>query len=320
MKKLLIPVVLIIIAIIGYSAYLVYDLQAVTANGMIKAAQVENIMIDFPAYIKTVYVTEGQRVEADQPLMLLDLSQYRAQIARKEQELRSLQTQLQQETSEVGQLENDLAHAEATFALSRQILRDKEHLYAEGLISRYELDNIRQETRADETRAANLRQALEAKTKGISARQAILDQMDSVRSELEALKNKFNLTCIKDSTVVAPIAGVVCDIGYRGGDVVDDEKKLLSILDDQQLYVEASVPELLIKDITIGSSARFFPVAYDHFLPLANRKEYTGKVTDISRMVVTQGSERVFTVKVALDNPDQYLVPNLSGQVKFFKK
>jgi len=145
-------------------------------------------MIDFPAYIKTVYVTEGQRVEADQPLMLLDLSQYRAQIARKEQELRSLQTQLQQETSEVGQLENDLAHAEATLALSRQILRDKEHLYAEGLISRYELDNARQETRADETRAANLRQALEAKTKGISARQAILDQMDSVRSELEALR------------------------------------------------------------------------------------------------------------------------------------
>jgi len=120
--------------------------------------------------------------------------------------------------------------------------------------------------------------------------------------------------------VVAPIAGVVCDIGYRGGDVVDDEKKLLSILDDQQMYVEVSVPELLIKDIAIGSSAQFIPVAYDHFLPFADRKEYTGKVTDISRLVVTQGSERVFTVKVALDNPDQYLVPNLSGKVKFFKK
>jgi len=36
--------------------------------------------------------------------------------------------------------------------------------------------------------------------------------------------------------------------------------------------------------------------------------------------VVTQGSERVFTVKVALDHPDQYLVPNLSGKVKFLKK
>lgn len=320
MKKLLIPVAVIVIAIIGYSAYLVYDLQAVMADGTVKAFRVGDIMIDFPAHIKTVYVAEGQRVEAGQPLMLLDLSQYRAQIIQKEQELRHLQTQLQQEDSEVIQLENDLDHAEATLALSQQILRDKEYLYAEGLISRYELDKARQEARADATRAANLRRSLEAKTKGISGRQAILDRMAGVRSELEALKNKLELSCIKDNAVVAPMAGVVSEIGYRAGDVVDDEKKLLTILSDEQLYVHVHVPELLIRDITIGSSARFIPVAYDHFLPFADRKEYTGKVTDISRMVVAQGSERVFTVKVALDHPDQYLVPNLSGKVKFLKK
>lgn len=320
MKKLLIPVIVTIMAIIGYSAYLIYDLRAVMAGGTVKAEQVENIMIDFPAYIKRVYVTEGQRVEADQPLMLLDLNQYRAEIARKEQELHTLQTELQQAASEVIQLENDLAHAEADLALSRQILRDKEHLYAEGLISRYELDNIRQETRADETRAANLRRALEAKTQGVSVRQALLNQIASVQSELEALKNKFDLSCIKDNNVVAPIAGVVCDIGYRGGDVVDDERKLLSILNDERMVVEVNVPELLIRDIAVGHKARFFPVAYDHFLPFANRKEYSGKVTDISRMVVTRGNERVFRVKVTLDNPDQYLVPNLSGKVEFLKE
>ncbi|HYH05120.1 MAG TPA: biotin/lipoyl-binding protein [Bacillota bacterium] len=97
MRKTLISIIIIIIAITGYVAYLIYDLQSVTANGTIKAAHIQNIMVDFPAYVNRVCVKDGQLVKAGDVLLTLNIKEYGTEIRQKEQELCNAQSKLQEE-------------------------------------------------------------------------------------------------------------------------------------------------------------------------------------------------------------------------------
>ena len=65
------------------------------AFGIIKAGKIKNINLDFPAAIKKIHVSNGQKVNLNDPLITLDLSNYNKQLQDKENEYRIAQLELQ---------------------------------------------------------------------------------------------------------------------------------------------------------------------------------------------------------------------------------
>ncbi|HYH05121.1 MAG TPA: efflux RND transporter periplasmic adaptor subunit [Bacillota bacterium] len=209
-------------------------------------------------------------------------------------------------------MENDLLTAEATLKTVTQEWQDKQRLYQEGLVSRTELENAEKEDRTHRNIVANYRLSLKAKTEGMSVLDVMHDKITSLKGDLAALRGKLRLTSMTENRIVAPMTGVVAELGYHDGDVLDDEKKILSILETDSIYLDVNVPEVLIKNIKVGASAVFTPVFDWH-------KKYRGQVQEISHLVITKDNETFFPVKVRLIDRDRYLVPYLNGKVKFLK-
>lgn len=67
--------------------------QAVEVYGVIKASDVRDVVVDFPAYVESINVKEGQTVNKGETLMTLNVNDFKAQINEKESELDLLEDQ-----------------------------------------------------------------------------------------------------------------------------------------------------------------------------------------------------------------------------------
>lgn len=305
---------IVLAAIIGFTLYyMASEMRFVTVPGRVIARNVQDVMIDFPSKIQCIHVREGQPVAAGDVLVTLSLTDLQAQIKSKEHELVQAQNEIQAESSSIQQLQNSLNDAAENLRKSQSELKDKERLYQQGAISRYELDQAVDRVRADRKAETDLRLALDAKTQGISKIQAIQERIAKLRLELKSLREKAYLGGIQENRIVAKTArGIVCEIGYEAGDQVDDEKKILRILDLDSLIIEAAVAERLIKDVRIGAAVRIIPLADPS-------RQYQGRVLNISRMAVVKNGETVFPVVIELVKKDDFLAPNLNVEIKIEK-
>ena len=67
----------------------------IEAFGVIIAQDVRNVMISFPAVVEEVLVKEGEKVAYEDVLMILDVTEYQAQIENKERELKIARWELE---------------------------------------------------------------------------------------------------------------------------------------------------------------------------------------------------------------------------------
>jgi len=120
----------------------------------------------------------------------------------------------------------------------------------------------------------------------VASKQAASDKAQSV---VDALQNQKN-----DLVLRAPRAGV---IGYRQAEVgalAQTGQKLLSIVDNSNIFVDCSVSEQDIGQIVMGMPTNISIESLG--------KSYTGKIVYISPAMDT--STQSFTIRIALDNLD----------------
>ncbi len=137
-----------------------------------------------------------------------------------------------------------------------------------------------------------------------SARDAAQYMRDALQTQLGELR------------VTSPLDAVVEAMELQPGDLVAPSAPVLSLLDDQRLWVRAYVPQNLVP-LHVGQT---LPVIVDSF-PQDPRE---GTVIFISRLAeftpsnVQTPAERaklVFRIKVALDNADRMLLPGMSADI-----
>jgi multidrug resistance efflux pump len=367
--------------------------QVVAAFGIVKANNVRNIMIDFPAMIQQLHVKEGDKVAEGQPLVDLNIADYHNQIndrqyqlsiarleleklqetaandnktnsgtvqkannnivaqkndlVRLQQELATKQNELSQNTDpDIKKAVSQWEEAQRVYAQASKELETKQVLCEQGAVSKNELDQFKSSVDTKQNEVDTLKLTIDAlrytKQKEINTLETSIaeknasvknyqvelgmvkgyevadikvqqEKIASLEYGIQTLKDKVAKSYIVQNQIVSDVkSGVVYEIGYKVGDIVNNEKKVLSLMDLNSVVVEANVSEEFIKDVKLNAKVVISPIA-------DASKEYKGSVVAISDMAVKQNGETVIPVQISIENIDGFLRPNFNVNVDIAK-
>lgn len=208
---------------------------------------------------------------------------------------------ISQNAASYRQASADAIESNATFEASYQKAQsDYQHsatnydryktLYAQGAISKEALDNAEQQmTSAQSALNTWSKQLIAGSAASVESKRA---NRDKAQSAIDALQNQKG-----DLTLRAPRSGI---IGFRQaevGNIVSAGQKLLSIIDNSNIYVDCSVSEQDIGQISLGVPTTISIESLG--------KSYTGKIIYISPAMDSKTQN--FIIRVALDKPDDII-------------
>lgn len=229
--------------------------------------------------VREILARKGEQVRRGQVLAILDDSVLQAQVMQAKAQLESARAGVRQRQAE-------LAQDEATLAEAEENLRRYETLAAEGAISQEALSTRR-------TAAVTAREAI-----GV-ARANIASAAAEVRAQ-EANLGRLQ-TQMRQTKVVAPASGAIADKIARIGDVSAGSQPMFAIIRDNQLELQAEVPQAQLSQIDIGAPVRVTSAT-------DRRIQFEGRVRDIDPVVDAQS--RVATVNIDLP-PSGLLRPGM---------
>ncbi|MCT0227636.1 efflux RND transporter periplasmic adaptor subunit [Synechococcus sp. CS-1331] len=231
--------------------------------------------------VREILIQEGDRVEAGQPLAILEsIDPLSATVRKSEASLQVAQRKLSAQESVIRRYRADLGQAEAEARRARE-------LFASGATS---ANRMEAQIAEAESASAQLEQAI--------ADRATLDA-ELVESRASLAKDRSEQA---KATIRAPYAGTIFKINARAGDKVGDSG-LVEMGNTKQMGVIAEVYQTDLPEIRLGQEAT---ITADGF----PGKTGTGRVTEISRQISRQSvfsgesgenvDRRVVEVKIAL--------------------
>ena len=209
--------------------------------------------------IRDVLVEEGDRVEAGQPLVILDDTELQTQIQQAQAEIEVAQAQVEQQKA-------NLAQSQATLAEAETNLERYQSLANQGAVSREELDSR-------STQAVTTRESVGVARANVASAEATVR---SRQSELARLQ-----TQLSNTTVNAPTDGIVAERPASVGDVSSTSSEVVTLIRNNQLELSADVPQAQLPQIQIGA-----PVTITSNTDSAIRAE--GTVQEIQPLVDPQ--------------------------------
>ncbi len=276
----------------------------VIASGTVTSIREAKIGSKASGRVAAVFVEEGQRVAAGQPLMRLDTSELEANDAQARADVAAARARLAvllagARPEERRQTADSEVQAQWALRLAQQKVERMRALHGQGAVATQDLDTAETEfARAqmgyDWARQASRLVQAGARVEDIQAARAGLAQAEALRAAARVR--------VQDSTVVAPFAGTITKRNVEPGETVtaqSSESFRLAQIDD--VFVELSVPERSRPAVRAGQQTL---VQVDG---LAAPVE--GRVEEI-RPAAT-GSSRMFGVKVRVSNPQGILRPGM---------
>ena len=346
-KKLAFIIILITVGFLGSSCNneevptveevdLTDELTEVEAFGVVKADESKDIIIDFPAKVQDVLVEEGQKVSLNEPIITLDLQDYRNLLRDKNNELSIARLEYQRANSglkgltvdnvdiELESLNSDMELAKKAYEKTLEDYNSNETLYSVGGISlealqqsKLALDEAQHKIEAIEYEQQLTNSRYEEELKQLNNKQGTEryqvsiqnERIKQVQNEIATLQNKVNKSFIVDGKIVSEFEnGAVYDINFTPGSIVSSATKVFTIVNLNSLIIEANVVEEFIRDVKLDSSVRIVPIA-------DRAREYTGKVINISHMAFSNNGETQIPIRISIDNLDSFLLPNYNVDI-----
>ncbi|MDH3579327.1 MAG: HlyD family efflux transporter periplasmic adaptor subunit [Hyphomicrobiales bacterium] len=213
-------------------------------NGRIEAVQVD-ISTKIPGRVQDIFANEGDLVQPDQKVALINTDQLKAQHLKAQADIASAQSQ-------VAAAEASIAQAKAQLRLAEQELERASSLVKQGHTSKETYDT-RVSNRA--VAVANLR-AAEAT---LVSRQRSVDAARAVAQEIK--------TQIDDSLLVSPMIGRVLYRLAEPGEVLGAGGKVLTLINLSDIYMEIFLPSAQAHRVNIGAEARIKLDILDFAIP-----------------------------------------------------
>jgi membrane fusion protein, multidrug efflux system len=129
--------------------------------------------------------------------------------------------------------------------------------------------------------------------------EAVLAELEAARAELEAIQVE-----IENTTIRAPIEGVVNRIPAERGHYVAVGGEVAEIIDNDPLVAVVQVPQHAIGRVAVGGPARVSVVGGQ---PLEGTVRFISPLAD--------AATRTFRVEIELANPDRSLPSGISAEV-----
>jgi RND family efflux transporter MFP subunit len=127
-----------------------------------------------------------------------------------------------------------VAELNADMALQNAEFERISSLVAEGALSKQSLDQVIRDRDAAKAALNSARQQVIANEAAIRETEASLDQ---AAAEVQSVEED-----LKDTTVKAPIAGIVADLAVKQGDYVEAGDTLTTITDNRSLEIDLPIP------------------------------------------------------------------------------
>jgi multidrug resistance efflux pump len=292
--------------------------------------------------IEKLLVDEGSEVKAGDPIAVLDSAELTAARQAAEATLASLRSRVAQSRSTLqstsGTTSSDvvnaqalvhstaaqLAEAQATLEVQRLDTERTVNLAKQGVASAQARDEAEAALKAAQARVNSLQDqvnAAQAQLKMAQARthQATAAQSDVAAAQAQAVNAEAEIARIEAqlgyTRVFAPVTGTVSVRAAREGEVVAPGQPIVTIVDFNDTWVRAALPETYGDKVAIGDT---LPVV----LPSGARTE--GKVIfkavegdyatqrDVSRR---KRDIKTVGLKLKVDNSSKTLVPGLTADV-----
>lgn len=236
--------------------------------------------------VASIAVAAGSAVKKGDPLFtmsttLLDRArdEATARIAQLEAQAENLQAAMNR-PEQIAVMQAALERAEAALQLSRADYERQRKLYTEGHVAKAALDRAEMARARDEASVKEARRQVEAsrmasRTHEIEAAEASLKQ---ARAQLDALNIR-----IKRQSVVAPADGVVQDVFFRPGEIVNAGQPVVALLPPENRKVRFYVSEPKLTKVALGERVRVAcdgcaDDLYGRIAFIAGRQEYTPPV------------------------------------------
>jgi HlyD family secretion protein len=293
---------------------------ALSATGYIVAHHKIDVNSKITSRVKWIGVEKGDTVKAGQVLVELEDDEFRAQVEEARGQLEAARAYLQELKSglrpqEIEQARNNLEQARATLRNDQVTLERTRLLAAQGVVARQQLDDAQSRYDSDAQRAQSLSQMyalarLGPRQEEIQRARGAVTQAQGQLAYAEA-----QLTGTK---IRAPSAGTILERTAEKGELITStfastaaggpHGSVVSLADLKDLQVELDIAQ---DDFAkLHSHQRGF-VTTDAY---PDRK-YSGVLAEVSPEANRQ--KATVQVKVQIENPDEYLRPDMNATVEF---
>jgi HlyD family secretion protein len=292
--------------------------------------------------IEKLTVKEGDRVRAGDLVALLDSAELAASVtaaeaaaaearARQLESIHSFELAASSIPSKIEQAKAQVATSQAELEQAKAELERRQIDYNriapladQGIFSAEQRDQARADLNSAKAAYAASQQRLAAARAALSDAEAQRQQIEAQRSEMRALaanaaearaSQQQNVARLEYTRVTAPISGVVTLRAAREGEVVNPASPIVTILDLNDMWVQAEIEESSADRITLGQSLT---------VRLPSGAEIAGKVNykaaeadfatqrDVSR---TKRDIRTVSFRVAIPNENERVVRGMTAYV-----
>lgn len=134
--------------------------------------------------------------------------------------------------------------------------------------------------------------------------------LSSEEAEMQKLTDRVNMASIQKGFLVCDMKrAAVESIKFNPGDSIAAGNIIANLLELDSLYVEVGIEEQSISQVHVGAKVQIIP-------EMDKTKFYTGKVSFVSSLASVKNNETVISIKVSIDNPDKFLLPNSNVKIK----
>ena len=281
--------------------------SSIATNGRIEPIQNFEAHAPISTTVKRLDIHQGDWVKAGQPLLQLDDSEARAQLARAQAQLKGSESELHSFSTggtqeEVLSSQTSLVKARADLDSAQRNFRAMQRLQQTGAASQAEVDTAQNQVRIAEANVHMLEQKLHDRfSKGeIGHAEA---QVAEARAALAASSD-----LLRNLNVSSPFAGMAYNLPVKKDSFVPAGDLLVEVADLHRVRVRAFVDEPEIGRLEKGQAVE---VTWDA-LP---GRTWKGTVENLPTNVVQHGTRMVGEVTCILDNSDLKLLPNTNVAV-----
>ncbi|MGA9355244.1 MAG: efflux RND transporter periplasmic adaptor subunit [Terriglobales bacterium] len=291
-----------------------------SASGYIVAHHKISVNSKVTGRVAWIGVEKGDKVTEGQVLVRLEDDEFRAVYEQARGGWESARARLAEaehgsRPEEIQQADHNLAEARATAANDKVTLDRTHDLFAQGVVSKQNLDDAQAKYDADQQRANSLEQSLSLSKLGPR-----VEEVDRARADVETAKGQMDYAKSQlDATVIrAPVTGTILERTAEKGELVTAQfasgaeggprGSVVALADLNDIQVELDIAQ---DDFAKLSPHQEGIVTLDAF----KDRSYKGEIAEMSPEANRQ--KATVQVKVQILQPDSYLRPEMNATVQF---
>ncbi|KUO77340.1 MAG: hemolysin D [Desulfosporosinus sp. BRH_c37] len=318
MKRVICIIIAMVVVLTGCGTASQKDKQASTdaqvskpvfvMAGIIDANERAQITTKIPAKIANISVDVGSVVKKGDTLITLDSKDIEAQVAQAQAAVNTAQANLTKTQSgarpeQIAQAQALLDSTNTSYTNSKNNFDRNQQLYVAGAISQAQLEIAQTQLSAAQAQYNQAQDQLDILTKGETK-----ETLNVLQAQVKQAEAALDLakTQLAYGTIVSPVSGIVRAKNINVGELASVGATLLSVVNVDSLFINASLPAGLIGSVKVGQQV----VVNISEIP---DQEFPGEVAVVDPVIDSRSTSVL--VKIILNNPDPVLKPGMLAKI-----